>query len=104
MNKKPKFEISSKFLLTALTVFCAVLICISFFTDKLTAPVQNLISYVTVPLQKGINGVGLWLTDRADYLATIDELREENEALKTELDELKEKNLVLIQEQIELNN
>lgn len=104
MDKKPQLQVSQKFMLTVLTVLCIVLIGVSFFTDKLTAPVQNALSYIITPLQKGINGMGLWLTDRADYFATIDELRKENEQLKTELDEVKEKNLVLIQDQIELNN
>lgn len=104
MDKKPQLQVSQKFMLTVLTVLCIVLIGVSFFTDRITAPVQNALSYIITPLQKGINGMGLWLTDRADYFATIDELRQENEQLKTELDEVKEKNLVLIQDQIELNN
>ena len=104
MDKKPQLQVSQKFMLTVLTALSIVLIGVSFFTDKLTAPVQNALSYIITPLQKGINGMGLWLTDRADYFATIDELRQENEQLKTELDEVKEKNLVLIQDQIELNN
>lgn len=104
MEKKPQLHVSQKFMLTVLTVLCVLLIGMSFFTDKLTAPVQNALSYIITPLQKGINGMGLWLTDRADYFATIDELRAENEQLKNELYEVKEKNLVLIQDQIELNN
>ena len=104
MDKKPQLQVSQKFMLTVLTVLCIVLIGVSFFTDRITAPVQNALSYIITPLQKGINGMGLWLTDRADYFATIDELRQENEQLKTELDDVKEKNLVLIQDQIELNN
>ena len=104
MDKKPQLHVSQKFILSALTVVCFTLIAVSFFTDKLTAPVQNVLSYVITPLQKGINGMGLWLTDRADYFATIDELRQQNEELKAELDNVKEKNLVLVQDQIELNN
>ncbi len=104
MDKKPQLHVSQKFILSALTVVCFALIAVSFFTDKLTAPVQNVLSYVITPLQKGINGMGLWLTDRADYFATIDELRQHNEELKAELDNVKEKNLVLVQDQIELNN
>lgn len=104
MDKKPQLHMSQKFILSALTVVCFALIAVSFFTDKLTAPVQNVLSYVITPLQKGINGMGLWLTDRADYFATIDELRQQNEELKAELDNVKEKNLVLVQDQIELNN
>lgn len=104
MDKKPQLHVSQKFILSALTVGCFALIAVSFFTDKLTAPVQNVLSYVITPLQKGINGMGLWLTDRADYFATIDELRQQNEELKAELDNVKEKNLVLVQDQIELNN
>lgn len=104
MDKKPQLHVSQKFILSALTIVCFALIAVSFFTDKLTAPVQNVLSYVITPLQKGINGMGLWLTDRADYFATIDELRQQNEELKAELDNVKEKNLVLVQDQIELNN
>ena len=104
MDKKPQLHVSQKFILSALTVVCFALIAVSFFTDKLTAPVQNVLSYVITPLQKGINGMGLWLTDRADYFATIDELEQQNEELKAELDNVKEKNLVLVQDQIELNN
>lgn len=104
MDKKPQLHVSQKFILSALTVVCFALIAVSFFTDKLTAPVQNVLSYVITPLQKGINGMGLWLTDRADYFATIDELRQQNEELKAELDNVKEKNLVLVHDQIELNN
>ena len=104
MDKKPQLHVSQKFILSALTVVCFALIAVSFFTDKLTAPVQNVLSYVITPLQKGINGMGLWLTDRSDYFATIDELRQQNEELKAELDNVKEKNLVLVQDQIELNN
>ena len=104
MDKKPQLHVSQKFILSALTVVCFALIAVSFFTDKLTAPVQNVLSYVITPLQKGINGMGLWLTDRVDYFATIDELRQQNEELKAELDNVKEKNLVLVQDQIELNN
>ena len=104
MDKKPRLHVSQKSILSALTVVCFALIAVSFFTDKLTAPVQNVLSYVITPLQKGINGMGLWLTDRADYFATIDELRQQNEELKAELDNVKEKNLVLVQDQIELNN
>ena len=104
MDKKPQLHVSQKFILSALTVVCFALIAVSFFTDKLTAPVQNVLSYVITPLQKGINGMGLWLTDMADYFATIDELRQQNEELKAELDNVKEKNLVLVQDQIELNN
>ena len=104
MDKKPQLHVSQKFILSALTVVCFALIAVSFFTDKLTAPVQNVLSYVITPLQKGINGMGLWLTDRADYFATIDELRQQNEELKAELDNVKEKNLVLVQDQIEFIN
>ena len=104
MEKKPQLHVSQKVMLTIFTVLCLILIAISFFTDKLTAPVQNVLSYVITPLQKGINGMGLWLTDRADYFATIDELRTQNEELRVQLDEVKEKNLILVQDQIELNN
>lgn len=104
MNNKPKFEITAKFLLTILTLLCIAVMCVSFFTDKLTKPIQSATSKVVIPLQKGINGIGLWLTERQDYVRKIDELMDENDALRAEVNELKEKNLALIQNQIELDN
>lgn len=104
MNKKPKIELSSKFWLTVLSLICAALILVSFFTDKLNNPIQNATAKVIVPLQSGLNGLGLWLTDKSDYIKTVEELKTENEALKKQLSELKDKNLILVQDQIELNS
>ena len=104
MNKKPKIELSPKFWLTALSILCAVLIFVSFFTDKINNPIQNTVSTIVVPLQKGINGLGLALTDKSDYFKSLEELRLENEELKAQLDELKDRNLVLVQDQLELSS
>lgn len=34
------------------------------FTDKLTKPLQKVTGSIIIPLQKGINGIGSWLTEK----------------------------------------
>lgn len=55
MKKKFKFFLSPKTWLTILACVCFLLIGITFFTDKLTRPLQKVTGSIIIPLQKGIN-------------------------------------------------
>ena len=44
--------------------------------------------YVFVPMQKGINGAGAWLSGKANDFKTLGEVLEENKALQEQVDEL----------------
>lgn len=103
MKKKFKFFLSPKTWLTILAVICCLLIGVTFFTDVLTKPLQKLTSSVIVPLQKGVNGIGLWLTDKKDMFESVESLQKENAALKEEIELLQQENLKYQEEQVELN-
>ncbi len=102
MNNKNKFSLSTKGLLYVFCAICVVLIVVTFFTDKLTKPIRNILSYVVVPMQNGVNNMGLWAYDKKEELKDIDELLDENAKLKAQLSELQEKNLQLEQDSYEL--
>lgn len=92
-----------KYILTGLTVLCVVFIVVSFFTDKLVLPLKNVVSYVTLPMQKGMNYMGMWVSDEVDSFQEVQELIKANEELQSKVDELTEENNQLKQNQYELD-
>lgn len=80
-----------------------IFIAISFFTNKLVTPLKNVVSAVVVPLQKGMNYMGLWATDGYDRLQEVNRLLDENEKLNEQVDNLTEENNRLKQDTYELD-
>lgn len=103
MRKNNQTSFSSKYLLLILSVVCVLLMGLSLITDKVGGPLRGIANYTIVPMQKGINNVGLWMSDLTQNLETMKELRAKNKALKKELDELKVKNNLLQQDKHELD-
>lgn len=102
MRRKPRFSLPSKYLLVMLTVLCVGLMFVTFTTKINFGPVQAVSGYVIVPVQKGINEIGGWFSDRTDYRQTIRELQEENMELTAKINELSLENSELVQETYEL--
>lgn len=102
MRKKLSSFMNSKYILITLTVICFLFIATSFFTDKLTTPMRNVVSVVVVPLQKGMNNIGMWLSDKYDTLQEITVVMENNKELQSQVDSLTEENNQLKQDTYEL--
>ena len=102
MKKKVSSFMTSKYILIVLTAICLIFISTSFFTDKLVAPLRNAVSMVVVPLQKGMNNLGLWTYDQYTTLQEISVVLDENKELKSKVDELTEENNQLRQDTYEL--
>lgn len=102
MKKKVSSFMTSKYILIVLTAICLIFISTSFFTDKLVAPLRNAVSMVVVPLQKGMNNLGLWTYDKYTTLQEISVVLDENKELKSKVDELTEENNQLRQDTYEL--
>lgn len=102
MRKNNQSYFSSKYILLILCCVCVLLMGLSLVTDKVGGPLRAIANYTIVPMQKGINSVGEWMSDFTQNFATIQELRKENEALQAEVDELKVTNNLLQQEKHEL--
>ncbi len=93
---------SSKYLLLTLSVICVLLMGVSLVTDKIHGPFKAIANYTIVPMQNGINTIGLWMSDLTQNMDTLKEMRKKNKALQAEVDELTIKNNLLQQEKHEL--
>ena len=85
-NKKKR--IPSKYLLAILSTVCVLALFISLVFNINGGPLNMFAGYVFVPMQKGINGAGAWLSGKANDFKTLGEVLEENKALQEQVDEL----------------
>ena len=103
-RKGERFTLPSKYLLFILTIVCLLLVVLTFNTSLFSGSFGTIAGYVVVPFQKGISEVGSWLNDRSEELSEIQDLLEENEKLKKQIDELTLDITRLQQDKYELNN
>jgi len=102
MKKPIDFKIKTKYVLWSLTGICVILIALSLLNPSINSGIKNAVSYVITPVQKGINSMGLWFTDKTDRLKELDQVMKENDELKLKIDELTEENSMLAQNKYEL--
>ena len=88
MNRKTQFEIPPKVVLLILSVLCILLMFITvFFSDSI--PILNRVTgTIFVPMEKGVNNIGLWVEERVDSVKSVKKLREENANLQDKVDSL----------------
>lgn len=104
MKRKSKFKFPIRLLLFILTALCVAGIFVSYKFGFSGGPLSAIAGYVIVPMQRGINYVGYWLSDKADNLEDLKDVMEENVRLKTQVDELTTQLNTLRLEQYELDN
>lgn len=101
MKKRSKYKMKTKHLIMIMTILCIGLIAVSFSSVISFSPVRNVLGYVVVPFQNGINQVGTWLTEQKNGFQNMKELAAENEALKEQLNDLQARNSNLVQDEEE---
>lgn len=102
-RNKPKFELSPRIIYIFITIICVALVIVSYiFADKFK-PIKTAIANCFTPMQKGIDTVGSKITEKIQMFSDINELIDENEKLKSELENVKSENQMLTQEKYELN-
>lgn len=104
MRRRTKLPIEPKIVLIAFSLICFVLIIVSFQYEEKLAPVKSFAGEVVTPMQRGINSVGTWLSDRVQIFTTMEKLIEENNQLKEELANISYENKILQQERYELDD
>ena len=102
MKKNNQTSFSSKYWLLILAIVCVILMGLSFVTDGVNGPLRAIANYTVVPMQKGINTIGMWMNDLTQNFETLQEVRAENKALQEKVDELTVQNNLLQQEKYEL--
>jgi rod shape-determining protein mreC len=87
-----------------MTLLCAGGILVSFTLNISGGPLNTVAGYLFAPMQRGINYVGTWMSDKADNLKKLSDVMAENEELRSQLNEkTTELNTVRL-EQYELEN
>lgn len=104
MKYRRKFEFSPKMLLILLTAVCALLLSVSVICKDVTRPFTSIVAAVVIPMQDGINSVGVWINDRFGSFKSMDELKAENEELSKKVDDLTKENERLSGDQKELED
>lgn len=104
MKRKSKHSIPTKYTLLILTIFCVIVMFVSFTLNLSGGPLNAAAGYIFVPMQNGINQVGTWIVNQADELASLRNVMQENKELQAEVDKLTQDLNTIKLEQYELNN
>lgn len=101
-NKKK--HLASKYVLLILTGVCIVALFTSLVLNLSGGPLNMVAGYVFVPMQKGINHAGSWISDKANDFKTLGEVLKENKELESQVNDLTQKLNNTKLEQYELDN
>lgn len=104
MKRKSKFVLPTKYILMIMTGVCVVAMLLSFTLNISGGPLNTVAGYVFIPMQRGINTVGTWMSDKAANLKNLSDVMAENEELKKQVDELTTELNTVKLEQYELEN
>ena len=101
MKKKNHTSHTNRYILIVLSVFCALMMLLSSFSDKVGGPFRAIANITVIPLQQGINHIGGWMGDMKDNFSTLKQLQAENEKLQEQVDALTTENNYLQEERYE---
>ncbi|MDD2958296.1 MAG: rod shape-determining protein MreC [Lachnospiraceae bacterium] len=102
MKRKMNDKSRNKAILTVLTIFCVLLIALSFLNENITSPFRQIAGTLITPVQKGVNHLGGWLSGLTENFSDAASLREENQALQEKVDTLTAENSQLVLDKEEL--
>lgn len=103
MRRRTKIHINPKHLLIILIILCFGLIFLSYRYGGILSPVRNAASSVVTPMQRGINVVGSFISDKFNIFTSMKDLLEENDKLKDQVNLLSYENKLLLQDKYELD-
>jgi rod shape-determining protein MreC len=103
MRRRNKIKLNPKQVLIACTVLLVGLIVFSFKFGEQLSPVKDAVGTVVTPMQRGINSVGTYISDRIANLKSNKQLQNENAKLKEQVDTLSYTNNLLLQDKYELD-
>lgn len=102
MRRRSKIYINPKHLFIALAILCFGLMFASFRYSEQLSPVKTAVGTVVSPMQRGINSVGIAISNQFEKLNSLSILLEENTRLKDENYVLSYENKILLQDKYEL--
>ena len=81
---------------------CFVLMIITYINKDVLAPVKDYVNVVLVPVEKGVNSVGISIYNNIRDFANLRNVQTENKELQEQIRELSEDNNILLSEKEEL--
>ena len=97
-----RIHLKSKHLLVIMTLFCVSGIVTTCASGVTVEPLQSIAGFIVVPFEKSISRISASLTDFRNGLREKEEILQENEQLKLQIETLTEQNNKLLQDQTEL--
>ena len=82
MRRRKRDSIPSKYILSAIATICVGFMLLSYVFGFQGGPLGTIGGYLFVPIQKGINYVGWYLSDRADNLQDLRLVMAERDGLR----------------------
>ncbi len=103
-RKRTNISLDPKYILIGIIVICIIGIIVSFKFNNQITPVRNGVTSVISPMQKGINNIGVFISEKVSYITTMKKLMKENKSLKSQMSDLSAQNKLLQQDKYELKN
>ncbi len=100
--KRRKFVIPTQYVLIILTVLCIGLMILTYTTDAVPLLLSDIGGYTIAPFQNGLTEVGNRVNHRLEDLRQVKTVLSENEALRSKVAELEQKNNQLTIDRYEL--
>lgn len=101
MKKKNQMSHTNRYILLGLSIFCVLMMVLSSFSDKVGGPFKTVANVTVIPLQQGMNQIGVWMGDMKDNFSTMKQLKSENKKLREQVDALTTENNYLQEERYE---
>jgi len=90
-SSKKRRQIPTKYVLLSLTLVCVITIFCGLAFNLNGGPLSTVAGYVFVPMQTGINNLGIWTSDKVNNFKTLKDVQEQNEELQKQIDDLTNK-------------
>jgi len=100
MKRQTRF--STRHIVIAIILVCSISMVLTWETRVSTSPIEQSITYVIIPFQKGVTYFGDWLRNGIDFAKNIRELERLNLELTTEVNQLRYENKLLALDKLEL--
>lgn len=100
MKRQSRF--TTKSVIRAIVILSLVSMVLTFETRETTSPVEQSITFVIIPFQKGVTYFGDWVKGRVEFVSNIGKLNEMNTDLASEVSQLRYENKLLELDKLEL--
>jgi len=100
MKRQSRFTMRT--VIRAIIIISLVSMVLTWETRQTTSPVEQSITYVIIPFQKGVTYFGDWVKGRVDFVSNIGKLDQMNEDLVLEVNQLRYQNKLLELDKLEL--